>query len=76
MNEVIVNTNEIESCWEKDNLCFVKMRSGKVWLCLPYKDFTKGENDFVAFGYSKKTIDYIKSSNGLICLPISQGKRG
>lgn len=36
MKEVYINTNEVESCWEKDNICFVKMKSGKVWLCEPY----------------------------------------
>ena len=33
MNEIKINKNEIESIWEKDNLCFIKMKSGKVWLC-------------------------------------------
>lgn len=33
MNEVTINTIEIESIWEKDSICFVKMKSGKVWLC-------------------------------------------
>ena len=42
MNEVIVNPNEIESVWEKDKLCFVKMNSGKVWLC---EEFIKIGND-------------------------------
>lgn len=33
MNEIKINKNEIESIWEKDNICFIKMKSGKVWLC-------------------------------------------
>lgn len=33
MKEIIINTKEIESIWEKDGICFVKMKSGKVWLC-------------------------------------------
>ena len=33
MNEIKINKNEIESIWEKDNLCFIKMKSGKGWLC-------------------------------------------
>lgn len=58
MNEVIVNTQEIESIWEKDNLCFVKMKSGKVWIC----------NKF--FGETP-TINHIKENKGLIYLPLS-----
>lgn len=67
MKELILNTNEIESVWEKDNLCFVRMNSGKVWLCNQYKDFSVSD----MIGYSVKTIDYIKENKGLICLPLS-----
>lgn len=71
MNEVIINTNKIESVWEKDNICFVKMISGKVWLCNCYKDITLGKIGLCDYGKSIKTIDYIKESKGLICLPLS-----
>lgn len=60
MNEIIINTTEIESVWEKDNICFVKMKSGKVWLCREIKN-----------GYSVKTKDYIASHNGLIALELT-----
>lgn len=59
MNEVTINTNEIESIWEKDNLCFVKVKSGKVWLCPNLFNETK-------------TKDYIKQGYGLITIPLSQ----
>ena len=58
MNEVKINKNEIESIWEKDNLCFIKMKSGKVWIC--NKNY-----------HEMQTIDYIKESKGLISLPLS-----
>ena len=75
MNEVIVNTNEIESIWEKDHICFVKMKSGKVWLCQEYKDITTFENNLVAGGYSIKTKDYIAEKQGLVCLElVAKGK--
>lgn len=65
MNEVIVNPNEIESVWEKDKLCFVKMNSGKVWLC---EEFIKIGNDikFPTKKFIKNTTDK------LICLPLSK----
>ena len=42
MNEVIINTKEIESIWEKNNLCFIKMKSGKVWICDEFQDVSTG----------------------------------
>lgn len=32
MKNVIINTSLIESCWEKNDACLVKMASGKVWV--------------------------------------------
>lgn len=71
MNEIIINTTEIESVWEKDNICFVKMKSGKVWLCREFKDITTLENDEIACGYSIRTKDYIASHIGLIALELT-----
>lgn len=71
MNEVIVNTNKIESVWEKDSVCFVKMTSGKVWICDEYKDVKLGKVGICDYGMSIKTIQYIKENKGLICLPLS-----
>lgn len=33
MNKILVNPNDIESCWEKPDACMVKMKTGKVWIC-------------------------------------------
>lgn len=33
MKTILINSNEIESCWEKIDACFIKTTSGKVWLC-------------------------------------------
>lgn len=64
MNKIIINTTEIESIWEKDNICFVKMKSGKVWLC---KDFIKT----ATLECQIKTKDYIATNNGLIELELT-----
>lgn len=32
MKNVMINTSLIESCWEKNDACLVKMASGKVWV--------------------------------------------
>lgn len=34
MKNILLNVNEIESCWQTEDVCFVKMNSGRVWLCL------------------------------------------
>lgn len=72
MNEIIINTNEVESVWEKDHLCFIKMKSGKVWLCKEFKDVNLVENEHFGYGYSIKTKDYIKENKGLVCIELSQ----
>lgn len=33
MKKILIRPQEIESCWEKNDACFVKMKSGKVWIC-------------------------------------------
>lgn len=68
MNEVYVNTEEIESIWEKDDLCFVKMKSGKVWLCPQYTSLKNVETGSVL---TELTIEYIQRNKGLIWLPLS-----
>ena len=32
MNTVLISPAEIESCWEKNDACFIKTKSGKVWV--------------------------------------------
>ena len=88
MNEVTINKKEIESIWEKDHLCFVKMKSGKVWLC--EETITKQTKQLqyeLGLGYSEKDLSmatiktsfYIeKVKNDFIKIPLSQrgGKYG
>ena len=40
METILISPEDIESCWEKENACFVKMKSGKVWIC---KRFQKSQ---------------------------------
>lgn len=69
MKEIVVNTNEIESVWEKTDVCFVKMKSGKVWLCELSKD--NSIEDFLRTDVlSLSTKDYIAHNKGLIKLPL------
>lgn len=88
MNEVKINKKEIESIWQKDHLCFVKMKSGKVWLCeemitKPTKELQKE----LGLGYSERDLSkstiatslYIEQvKNDFITIPLSQrgGKYG
>lgn len=65
MNEIIINPNEIESVWEKDNVCFVCLNSGKVWLCEMHIESPKGN--------MINTKDFIYGFKGkLLRLPLSQ----
>lgn len=59
MKEIIINTNEIESIWEKDGICFVKMKSGKVWLC---DEFASNPNSMT----KTRTRDVLISGNGFV----------
>ena len=82
MNEVMINKKEIESIWEKDHLCFVKMKSGKVWLCEEtITKLTKELQKELGLGYSErdlstatiKTSFYIEQvRNDFIKIPLSQ----
>lgn len=36
MEKILINPADIESCWEKNDACFVKTKSGKVWVCQKY----------------------------------------
>lgn len=69
MNEVIINPNEVESIWEKDNVCFVKMKTGKVWLCELTQDISENVKNVKTTAY----IAYqIQKGNFLIKLSLSQ----
>ena len=82
MNEIIINKKEVESIWEKDHLCFIKMKSGKVWLC--EETITKPTKDLLfelGLGYSDrdkssaiiKTSFYIEQiKNDFVSVPLSK----
>lgn len=60
MKNILVNTNEIETCWEKQDACLVKMKSGKVWICKKNIDRKTG------------TIKYIsENTNKSVFLPLN-----
>ena len=43
MKNILLNVNEIESCWETIDICFIKMNSGRIWLCTkPMYKIVKG----------------------------------
>ena len=83
MNEVIINKKEIESVWEKDDLCFVKMKSGKVWLCKIeferpkfelFEDLGLGcsSNERLGIGIIKTAFYIEKSKTNFITIPLAQ----
>lgn len=83
MNEVKINKNEIESIWEKDNLCFIKMKSGKVWLCEIEFERPKFEllaelgvccpsNEMLGIGIIKTAYYIEKSKRDFITIPLAQ----
>lgn len=70
MNEVIINTKEIESIWEKDHLCFIKMKSGKVWICDEFQNIGTGVKT-----WSVRTVEKVTrnvANNGLTIIQLSQ----
>lgn len=71
MNEVIINTNEIESIWEKDNLCFIGMKSGKVWICDEKQIVESYLGDKVPFKTSSLVIKKSREG-GLVKLTLSK----
>ena len=77
METVLINPAEIESCWEKNDACFIKTKSGKVWVCEQYvdiDDFTIG--DYAITGHTIPTTEFIinNQDKSIIRLPIR--KRG
>ena len=56
MENVLISPSDIESCWEKSDACFVKMKSGKVWVCELYIDVeTCKISDYAVGGYTTLT---------------------
>ena len=70
MNEVIINTKEIESIWEKDNRCFIKMKSGKVWICDEFQEIKTGVQNFKIKTVEKLTKNV--ANNGLTIIQLSK----
>lgn len=73
--KVLINTNEIENAWEKNEICFIKMKGGKVWLCNPkikiVNDVYYMEEDGTEINYvEQKTLDYILSKKGIVQIPL------
>ena len=74
MNEVIINTKEIESVWEKDHLCFIKMKSGKVWICDEFQHIVTGVKTWTI-----RTVERVTRNirdNGLTIIQLSQKGNG
>ena len=70
MNEVIINTKEIESIWEKNHLCFIKMKSGKGWICDEFQKIGTGVKT-----WSVRTVEKVTrnvANNGLTIIQLSQ----
>lgn len=72
MDKILISPAEIESCWEKNDACFVKTKTGKVWICV--------RDEFIEFGDSqfkihKNTLQYISShkDDALIELSLLKG---
>lgn len=80
IEEVVINTKEVESVWEKDEICFVRMRSGKTWLCeLNCSIYIPEFDDNLKFKRfnveERRTIDCIMSWKGFIKLPLIKDSR-
>ena len=77
MNTVLISPAEIESCWEKNDACFIKTKSGKVWVCEKYVDIDDFEiEDYAIGGHTIPTTEFIinNQSKSIVRLPIK--KRG
>lgn len=72
MKKILVRPNDIERCWEKNDICFVLMKDGKLWLC---KRETYGERSPQGFIPIFNTSEKILKSqnNDLIDLPLADG---
>ena len=72
MKKILVRPNDIERCWEKNDICFVLMKDGKLWLCKQKVFGNAGSDGFMPV-YS--TLEKILQSqnNDLIDLPLADG---
>ena len=58
MKKILLNVNEIESCWETQDVCFIKMNSGRLWIC------TKKMYDIVKSSKKNEIIEVILANKG------------
>lgn len=76
MKDILVNSKEIESVWETEDACFVKMKSGKVWVCektIITQTYNLADWE-IAAGFALNdehtVIEHIKNKEGLISIPL------
>ena len=58
MKNILLNLNEIESCWKTEDVSFVKMNSGRVWIC------TKPMYDIVRNAKKNEIIEVTLATKG------------
>lgn len=76
MKDILVNSKEIESVWETEDACFVKMKSGKVWVC--EKTMITQTYNLAAWEIEAgcplndehTVFEHIKNKNGLMSIPL------
>ena len=77
METILICPADIESCWEKNDACFIKMKSGKVWICCKNIDVETGKmDDYAVFGYTTSTKDYILENQDKAIISLPKKKRG
>ena len=77
MESVLISPADIESCWEKNDACFIKMKTGKVWICELYIDIeTCKIGNYAVGGYTASTKDFIIENQNKAIIKIPLKKRG
>ena len=63
METILINPQEIESCWESKDVCFVKTKTGRVWLCC---------KEYPLWGISTKAYILNNSLKQFLELPLAK----
>ena len=72
MKKILVRPHDIERCWEKNDICFVLMKDGKLWLCKRETSSEPSEQGLIQIIDTAEKI--LKSQNNdLIDLPLADG---
>lgn len=72
MKKILVRPHDIKRCWEKNDICFVQMKDGKLWVCEREVRSEPDEYGFYQVFYTAEKI--LKSQNNdLIDLPLADG---